>query len=220
MPEEKTGLRFRLPHRPPKGSVIELIQRYATPGMHSVDVGANVGEFSEVLATYGPVTCIEPDPRCWDVLRRRVPSARVLETAVSAYAGVGMLHQAQEASQSSLYTTACPDQKTSCEVPVARLDDLVETADLVKIDAQGAEVAILRGASRLLHTCPVWILECWPHGIQAAGDDPLDLVRLCEAAGLSVKWADDTPCTVESLAAWMALDDQKFARHVNVVAGR
>lgn len=198
----------------------DLIVQYATLGMTSVDVGANVGEFSEVLATSGPVMAIEPDPRCWDLLRARVPQAHLVACAVGSSRGRGVLHQADESSHSSLCETAVPDRKTSCAVIIERLDDLVPLADLVKIDAQGAEVAILRGARRLLQTCPVWILECWPHGLQAAGEDPLDLVRLCEASGLRVQWANGTPCTVDSLTAWMAEDTQKFARHVNVVAVR
>src|SRR6185295_2819103 len=55
-------------------------------------------------------------------------------------------------------------------VPTAKLDDLVEHADLVKIDVQGAEMSVLSGAKRLLQTCPVWILEVWPHGLLCAGE--------------------------------------------------
>ena len=207
-------------HRPPKGAVHEMIATYGQPQMTSVDVGANVGEIAHVLATHGPVTCIEPDPRCWDALRARVPTATVIESAVGDAPGVCVLFQAESAAHSSLREGAVDGWATSVSVPVNTLDALVTQADLVKIDAQGGEVAILRGAPTLLASCPVWIFECWPVGLRAFGDDPLDLVRLCEAAGLSVQWADGVPCTVDRLAEWLALDTEKYARHVNLVAVR
>ena len=44
-------------------------------------------------------------------------------------------------------------------VPMRRLDDLVDRADFLKIDVEGAELGVLRGASRLLDTGMVVLFE-------------------------------------------------------------
>ncbi|MBX3353246.1 MAG: FkbM family methyltransferase [Phycisphaeraceae bacterium] len=51
-------------------------------------------------------------------------------------------------------------------VPVRRIDDLIAidslpTPDLIKIDTQGSELAILQGAAVALQTCSMLLLETW-----------------------------------------------------------
>jgi len=50
--------------------------------------------------------------------------------------------------------------------------------DFIKIDVQGFELSVLRGAARVLktNTDTVVLLEFWPHGLRAAGDTPMALV--------------------------------------------
>lgn len=66
-------------------------------------------------------------------------------------------------------------------VPCWALDDYIlpdRPVNLVKIDVQGFELAVLRGAARVLETNAdiVVLLEFWPHGFRAAGDTPMALV--------------------------------------------
>ena len=53
---------------------------------------------------------------------------------------------------------------------------------LLKIDAQGHEYHILRGARDYLASHPVYylLLEYYPKGLRAGGVDPLDLLRLLQ----------------------------------------
>jgi hypothetical protein len=44
-------------------------------------------------------------------------------------------------------------------VPMRRLDDLVDRADFLKIDVEGAELGVLRGGSRLLDTSMTMLFE-------------------------------------------------------------
>jgi len=58
----------------------------------------------------------------------------------------------QRSGYSSLYPRSDREQLQEIRVPIRRLDDLVgtETADVVKIDVEGAELAVLRGGKALL----------------------------------------------------------------------
>lgn len=56
--------------------------------------------------------------------------------------------------------------KKRVAVPMRRLDDLVEETGipaptLMKIDTQGSELAILRGAERTVESCELLLLETW-----------------------------------------------------------
>jgi hypothetical protein len=68
-------------------------------------------------------------------------------------------------------------------VPTARLDDVLDHApQLIKMDIEGAELAALRGMSRLLRSeAPTLIIEHNPESAAAAGHRSGDLLRvLCE----------------------------------------
>lgn len=141
--------------------------------MTVVDVGANTGlftsEFRQAVGPTGTVLAIEPHPHLAKGLRAKGAS-EVLSLAVGDHADVVTLYQGLQPAHASLYCANVPDHFTSITVPLARLDDLVTTCDAVKIDAQGAEAAILAGAPRLLHDVrPVWYLEVWDKGLTNAG---------------------------------------------------
>jgi FkbM family methyltransferase len=72
-------------------------------------------------------------------------------------------------------------------VPGERLDSLVDRAELggqgpifMKVDVQGAEVKVLRGAGDLLTLLDFLYLEYWPYGLRRAGDSPEELTGILE----------------------------------------
>lgn len=135
-----------------------------------VDIGANDGAFAAYLSqTFAcqRVIAIEPLPG-----RREQLLARGYEThsvALSDKAGDATFYVSAADAASSLLplTDLCkseyPQVATVNEirVPVRRLDDLLAPVAeaLIKIDAQGAELEILRGGARVMSAARLVLVE-------------------------------------------------------------
>jgi FkbM family methyltransferase len=172
------------------------------PGGTAVDVGANVGLHTLTMASAvgpeGSVLAIEPNPVAVARLRANLAlndlDARVLVHAVSDRVGEmplfvpdgvnNNLGQARLGPRDGL-TAGGSVAVTTLDLVAERLDAL----DLLKIDVEGFEVAVLRGARRTLERFrPVVLLEYEPELWLDAGhrwDDLVDLLADVGPADLS-----------------------------------
>lgn len=152
----------------------ELVQ----PGEVVWDIGANVGLFTFAAAGLagptGRILAVEPDTCLVQLLRRsarlnsgaRAP-VEVLPAAVSDVVGTGQLHIAKRGRSSNYLSGAglsqtggCREQQLVVTVTLDWLLDGYAAPALVKIDVEGAEDRVLRGAARLLSTVrPVILCE-------------------------------------------------------------
>jgi FkbM family methyltransferase len=146
----------------------------ARAGLAVWDVGANVGMFALASAARGAqVLAIEPDAFLYRLLmetrdhpRNREFHLEVLCAAVADNPGVANLAIASRGRASS-YLEAFSGRsqaggiRTKCLVPVLTLDLLLDGREppaLVKVDVEGAELAVLKGAKRLLENVRPTIL--------------------------------------------------------------
>lgn len=126
-----------------------------------VDVGAHLGYFSIRLAKhFREILAIEPDPFNFEglVLNLRLNDVRnviPLSAAAGARAGRAVLFCGGGGGS---FIKRAKSTKL-VEVDVRPLDDLVERADWIKVDTEGHELEILKGAARLRSEGPGWILE-------------------------------------------------------------
>ena len=171
--------------------VIQLVRA----GMVCWDVGAHVGFytllFAELVGPLGKVFAFEPLPRNVDLLRRHVEmngyrNVRILPCALGGFDGEASFDPGPNPSMGSIAASG------SLRVPCARADTLlatgeVEAPDVIKIDVEGAEAAVLRGARRIMERHPVIFLAT--HGAQAHRES-LDLLT---AAGYEVRGSDGGP---------------------------
>jgi len=68
------------------------------------------------------------------------------------------------------------------EVPVVRLDDLIDWCDFIKIDTEGYEDRVIRGASRLLKEArPTLFVEFVPENRKLAGVTAEELANLIQS---------------------------------------
>jgi len=146
-----------------------FFQSYLAPGMVFVDIGANQGLYTILAARRcgqtGQVVAVEPcrvqrQRLRWNLRWNGLRGVRVRGEAVGSSKGLGTLHvvQGPETQGNSLRPPA-PDiaQRWKLEtVSVITLDDLCEEekisgeVDVIKIDVEGGEQDVLRGAKRSL----------------------------------------------------------------------
>jgi FkbM family methyltransferase len=164
------------------------------------DIGANIGWFTILLAKKvirGTCHAFEPQPSVFDRLCRvcalnKVENRVVLnQLALGDHEGSVELYSFKHlgsghASMSSLGR----NDFTATSVPLLRVDTYlskqgVSKVDLIKIDVEGAELGVLRGAQTLLHhpDPPIWILEMNIETAKVFGYVPADLLRLLQENG-------------------------------------
>lgn len=144
-----------------------------------LDVGANRGQFALVALRRWPaagLVCFEPIPEVAQKLRRVLggaPGRRVVEVALSDGSGQADFHISRADDSSSLLPITDrqverfpgTEEAATMRVRTARLDeelspDALVRPVLLKLDVQGAELGVLRGASGLLHLVDVIVVEC------------------------------------------------------------
>ena len=131
------------------------------PGDTFVDCGANLGLWSLAAAPLvgesGKVVAFEPNPATFRRLRdhaRPAPTIEVHHVAVADRPGVLRFDPGQSHNVSRV------TEDGSLEVPATTLDDaLTDPPTGIKIDVEGHELAVLRGASQVLAARPWLVLE-------------------------------------------------------------
>jgi FkbM family methyltransferase len=176
----------------------ELMAETATGAVY--DVGANCGWFAVRAARAGrPVRAFEPVPATADFAERNLgriagADARLVRAAVAETPGTATIHLYSSSGNNSLHERTLPPghplQRTGdLEVPVVRLDDLVgregfPVPALIKIDVEGAELAVLRGARETLaRDRPVVVMEWAESTSRDAGHARGAIVAELRAAG-------------------------------------
>lgn len=146
--------------------VTEAMRAVLRPGMHAVDVGANIGYYTLLMARLvgegGRVHAFEPNPAAAARLRRNLEMngiahrAAVYEAPLADADGqeVALVVPEGDPKNASLVPTTVevgPDRVRHV-VRTRRLDALLGDApvDFVKIDAEGAEQAVWQGMRGIL----------------------------------------------------------------------
>ena len=155
-----------------------MLRKLVRPGSTFVDVGANVGYFSRLLATVAQparIVAFEPHPELVDILRLNTwglsPVVEVHTCALGDSNGTVVLESAEH-NYGDTRVSAGGVAPASMVAPVARMDDLVDgPVDVVKIDVQGYESEVLRGMQRIIRENPrlMLVVEFWPAALTARG---------------------------------------------------
>ena len=163
--------------------ICKTLLRILPKGARCLDIGANIGFWSCFLASEldaTSVVAVEPEPSNLRLLKKNVSlndlnnKIRIIEAAADTCPGALDLYLSPDnAGDHQLY--AADTSRTKVQVPVVRLDDVIDSAiDFVKIDVQGYEWKALGGLEKTLtkNKGVKILMEYWPTGIQQSGGDP------------------------------------------------
>jgi FkbM family methyltransferase len=126
------------------------------------DVGANIGEFSQSIRRIklqNPIVAIEPQPECRAEFENRVEGNFVLiNMAVAEKTGKAILSRNMVQDRKAYlqkFSENDYSSKNFIEVSVATLDSICDDLDipeigLLKIDTEGKDYKVLKGAEKLL----------------------------------------------------------------------
>lgn len=179
-----------------------FVLRTLKPGMTVIDLGANIGYFSLLMADLvgrrGKVYACEPLPRNLALLRRSLAENKfqrrvvVVAAAIGARKGTARLIVPQHSvNWGGAYITTgrvhCPPQHNLVKVPMTCLDSLSirPRIGFIKADIKGAEYLAMEGGKKLLaRDRPVIMCECNPPQLQRVSKaTPDKLIMLLERHG-------------------------------------
>ena len=179
------------------------LARTIRPGWRCVDVGANYGYYTllmaEAVGAGGMVLAAEPNPHLAELLRRNVSvngflrSTTFLAKAISERNAGSVSFVVPEGNR-SMNGTLCMAAGAGdrvYDVETVTLDDAIADwprVDFIKVDAEGAEEAIWRGMQRTLQRSPDVTIVMEVNALKYG--DPARFFRGISEAGFPLRYID------------------------------
>src|SRR6266699_1584281 len=178
-----------------------LIRTVAPHARYFVDVGANVGawakSFLEAMALSGSGLLFEPSPetasRARVALRNYAPRIEVVEAAVGEESGkIRFFAEPQCGETSSVVSGFSHQSAVALNVRMTTLDRefearAVEYVDVLKVDVEGFDLKVLKGAKHALKEGRIGIVQFEYNAPWAmAGSTLAEAISLLESCGYTV----------------------------------
>jgi FkbM family methyltransferase len=169
-----------------------LLRELLQPGDSFIDAGAHIGWFTTLAALRvgkdGTVIACEPYPPNVSTLKanlaeNRCTNVQVIEAALGDRPGALAL---VAGDNSGTVTAAGWSEEDPTEVLATTLDDVASGLDsvaLLKIDVEGWEAHVLRGATETLSRTRRVLIEINKEALQKAGTSPEEILELLREAG-------------------------------------
>jgi len=176
----------------------ELVKKEVKKGDVALDIGANIGYYTLVLARIdgGKVFAFEPDPSNFALLKKNVEAngyknVVLVQKAVSNQTGRARLYLSPTTpADHRIFDSG--DGRQSVAIETVRLDDYFKNfngkIDFIKMDAQGAEGGVIQGMLNLLkknHNVKI-AMEFSPNLLQKNGTAPADCLNLLTGLGFKL----------------------------------
>lgn len=145
------------------------IGRYVKRGMYCLDIGANMGYYSLLMASSGArIEAFEPNPRLADLMKRSISvngrnnNITLSKLAISDISERTALHipKTLHGGASIVYA---PEDSYAVPCTTKTLDNIItESPDFIKCDIEGADIRAWRGMRRVWESAPnlVLCIEC------------------------------------------------------------
>lgn len=185
-----------------EGEVDEAIRRHLPTGGVFVDIGANIGLFAgRMAAVVGPagrVVAVEASPDVFarltaTVLNNRLTNVTTLHAAVTDVLAVELPFWDAPQEKFGMGALAAQFDAPPSLVPARRLDDIlsdarVDRVGVLKVDVEGFEAGVFRGAERLLtgQRPPAVVFEFIDWAETRAGLEPGESQRVLVGFGYTL----------------------------------
>jgi FkbM family methyltransferase len=163
-----------------------------------IDVGGNKGDFallaSKITGEHGRVICIEPELANCGWIQRSIAlngykNIQLCNLALSDHDGESLLYLGTKSGFHTLLPGAPERDQGSMKVRTRSLDSLlpelgVGAVNVLKIDVEGAELLVLKGAAETIRANPQILVLLDIH--QFLGVNPVEVFNCLNALGLTV----------------------------------
>jgi FkbM family methyltransferase len=174
------------------------IQSLFKSGRTFVDVGGNKGDFALLAARIagpsGKVVCVEPEPTNFQWISRSAElngykNIQLCNLALSDKDGEAVLHLGAKSGFHTLLDGAPERDRGLVNVETRTLDGLlaelkIPTVNVLKIDVEGAELQVLRGATATIATNPKMVILLDVHPF--LGVNVAEVFDLLQSLGMRV----------------------------------
>jgi FkbM family methyltransferase len=175
--------------------IADLFEYLVRPGENCIDVGANVGihaiRLAKLVGPKGSVIAIEADEELADRTGKNISlnclkNIRLVRAASAERSGESViLHRPDDLDKRKLSGSVIPHSVLtgrSAKVTTVAIDDVANAAvSLIKIDVEGYEMPVIKGATRVIHAyLPSIVFEHAPYLLNDAFVSPFEHLKECK----------------------------------------
>lgn len=172
---------------------MQLLRQLINAGDTVLDVGANIGAhtvfFAQHVGSVGSVLAFEPQRTmyytlCGNLALNGLANVRCYQSAVGAGAGEIAVPPVDYARPGNFGRVALGTHTAGERVPVVTIDGLgLARCNLIKVDVEGMELAVLRGAAETIARCKPFLYVENDRAEQSA-----DLIAFIDGLGYAMYW--------------------------------
>jgi len=167
-----------------------------------VDIGANTGYYTLRLSSQvgkkGKIVAIEADPKSCNILKQNcelnnISNVEIKNLAISDSYKQVTLHQNKTHSGISSISAKDYDKSTTNDllIQATTLDNLLKNRfqkiDWIKIDVEGAELAVLKGSNNTLKNTKNVLIEIHEHILKQNNEDYNDILKILKDHGFKLR---------------------------------
>jgi FkbM family methyltransferase len=168
-----------------RSSDVDLIKKYTPTGGTLLDVGGNIGSITIALAEHvgptGVIHIFEPSPKFFNIIKKNI--------ALNNFSNIVSAHQVALGAKSGtvFLNESVADDTTNhvaaegTAVSQATLDSFTTSLphiDFLKIDVEGYELEVLKGATETLNKTQTLYIEFIPSQLERCGSDPQEVLAI------------------------------------------